>query len=262
MRSSFKGPISLGLLPLTAAGFFALSSQNLPPGFPYSDFPFPPAYEVHITPSACTRCGASSSGPRFQVNEGFDLKTMIGQVYEIDPMRVDVPDALNDGKKYDFALLLPKEENQKTINRLFQDSIEKQFHLSMAFESRLMDVYVLAAPEGRVPSLEVSEKRSVGGGMESGRLLLGQDPSKVPAPTNSLLKGISVSDASMEFVCRLLEQGLDRIVIDETHLRGHYSFQVGDAHDTDELRRRLREQIGLVLTPDRRNVKMLFVRPS
>jgi uncharacterized protein (TIGR03435 family) len=243
-----------------AGSFDALRSQAWPPGFPFPDFPFPPSYEVHITPSSCTHCGASWSGPRYQVNEGFDLKTMISKVYEIDPMRVDFPDAFNDGQRSDFALLLPREETQETINHLIKDGIERQFQLTITFEARPMEVYVLTAPNGQNPSLKPSPENSdEGGGIGSAHLgfskhSLGQ--------WDVSITGVGVQDETMEEVCRLLEKPLDRLVIDETQLKGRYGFEVHDAHTTDEFLQKLREQIGLVLTPDRRNVTMLVVRPT
>jgi uncharacterized protein (TIGR03435 family) len=266
MLSSFIGSISLALILLTTGGFFALEPQSPPPGFPFPNFPFPPSYEIHIVPSECTECGASWSGPRYQVNEGFDLKAMIAEVYEIDPIRIDLPDSLNDGKRYDFALLLPKEESQQTINHLIQDGIKGQFRLTIAFEVRPMDVYVLTAPNGRVPALKVSRENSNGGSagtltVEGNGKVRTEDPDEVSRSGFSIT-GISVSDSNMESVCRSLERALGRIVIDDTQLRGDYSFQVRDAHTMDQLLQKLRDRFGLVLTPDQRDVKILVVHSA
>ena len=75
---------------------------------------------------------------------------------------------------------------------------------------------------------------------------------------------IEVSTNTMEDFCLHLEDSLDRLVVDETHLKGRYSFAVRDdsIHSTDEFLQKLREQTGLVLAPDRRNVTMLVVRPT
>jgi uncharacterized protein (TIGR03435 family) len=63
--------------------------------------------------------------------------------------------------------------------------------------------------------------------------------------------------------CHLLEQGLDRLVVDETGLDGRYDIRLEDAQtSTAEFLERLRTELGFVLTPARRNVTMLVVRPS
>jgi uncharacterized protein (TIGR03435 family) len=62
--------------------------------------------------------------------------------------------------------------------------------------------------------------------------------------------------------CHLLEQGLDRLVVDETGLDG-YDIRLEDAQtSTAEFLERLRTELGFVLTPARRNVTMLVVPPS
>jgi uncharacterized protein (TIGR03435 family) len=130
-----------------------------------------------------------------------------------------------------------------------------------------MEVYVLTAPNGKSPSMKSSPEDShvstadlsvelTEGGKDSGEV-----SSNHPGAS---ITGISVSDMTMAELCRGLEQPLDRLVIDETQLRGRYSFAVRDEgiHTTDEFLRRLHDQLGLVLAPGRRNVVMLVVRPE
>lgn len=139
------------------------------------------------------------------MNEGFDLKTMIAHLYDLDSARMDFPDALDDGKQYDFALLLPKEETQEKINQLIKDRIERQLHVEMVFETRQVDVYVLTAPNGQVTALKVPAEDTIGGSSGSFTLegkLVG-DPSKISVTAGALLTGINISDASMEDFSRL-----------------------------------------------------------
>jgi hypothetical protein len=50
-------------------------------------------------------------------------------------------------------------------------------------------------------------------------------------------------------------------VIDETGLEGTYNLDVhGNAKNTEEFIRMLREQTGLVLTPDTRSIEILTLR--
>ena len=74
---------------------------------------------------------------------------------------------------------------------------------------------------------------------------------------------ISVSGGTIEDFCRQLETGLDRKVVDETHLTGHYDFEVARGDRTrDEFFDMLREQLGLAVTPEQRDVTMLVVRSN
>jgi uncharacterized protein (TIGR03435 family) len=93
-----------------------------------------------------------------------DFRSLIANAYKIYPSRIDLPDSLNDGRFYDYALFLPKEETRETMTRLIQDGIEKQFQLTITFETRLMDVYVLTAPNGkglgRNPIQEIEDRQT------------------------------------------------------------------------------------------------------
>ena len=238
-----------------------MSLQNQPSRF---EFPYPASYEVHISPSLCDRCGSSSRGPRFAVYKGFELKKMVATIYGMNPARVDFPDALNDGKQYDFAVSLPKDESDQTIERLVQEGIQKYFQLSITLETRETDVYVLTAPGGKGPAMKSSSASfaSLGGmNLREEQRDGVWDSSKIASKNGRSITAISVWDMSMEKLCGGLEAAFDRPVLDETHLKGNYSFQIrGDVHTTDEFLQKLREQAGLVLSADRREVTMLVVR--
>jgi uncharacterized protein (TIGR03435 family) len=75
--------------------------------------------------------------------------------------------------------------------------------------------------------------------------------------------GINSIDHSMtmEQLCQVLEGGLDRPIIDETHLSGTYALNVhSEAVSTRDFIRVLCDRLGLVVTPARRDVAMLVVR--
>jgi uncharacterized protein (TIGR03435 family) len=65
----------------------------------------------------------------------------------------------------------------------------------------------------------------------------------------------------MEAFGQMLEQGLDRPVVDETRLAGTFDFHVaGESASTAEFLQMLRDQFGLAVTPARREVVLLAVR--
>jgi uncharacterized protein (TIGR03435 family) len=233
---------------------------------------FPPSYEVHITSSA-TLGKTSTSAPDYWSVAGFDLKSIVAQAYGVDESRVDFRDAAAAGKRYDVALVLPQAEDHEAMMGRIQNALKQRFNLKIASEDEVMDVFVVTAPYGPGPGLRPAED-SMGGSIGSSGAVFALRKGQQPTPENIknaieqqrassgiTLGSISVSDGTLEDFCRELESGLDRKVVDETHLTGRYDFEVvrGD-RSRDEFFDILREQLGLALTPEKRLVPMLVVR--
>ena len=235
---------------------------------------FPPSYEVHIT-SSTTLGTTSTSAPDYWSVGGFDLKSIVAEAYGVDESRVDFRDAAAAGKRYDVALVLPQPEDHDAMMGRIQDALKQKFNLKIASEDEAMDVLVMTAPYGPGPKLRPAED-SMGGGFISSfgtsfALPKGQQPTpetiekaiEQQRASNgiAMLDNISVSGVTIEDFCKVLEKGLDRKVVDETHLTGHYDFNVVRGDRTrDGFFDMLREQLGLALTPEKRDVPMLVVR--
>jgi uncharacterized protein (TIGR03435 family) len=136
-----------------------------------------------------------------------------------------------------------------------------------------MEVYVLTAPHGLNPTATPLESgaRGISFGSMGVAVERGFTGPLTPESLAAFKKGgfagaisnVSASGATLAEFGQLLEQALDRFVVDETGLTGSYDLQVtGDARSTDEFLARLRDQLGLVLTAANRNVKMLVVRSA
>jgi uncharacterized protein (TIGR03435 family) len=234
----------------------------------------PPSYEVHISPSKSNGTDGSL-GPDFWVQRGFDLKTMISIVYEKDPSRVTVPRALDNGDKYDFVVVLPHEEDEKSIHQLVARAIERQFKVAAVVENEPAEVYVMTAIKGKTPPSK-TDNDSFGGGFTSasgfefslpaGTLRTPEAMKKaieelMKHPENTGISNISAGNTTMDQFRQDLERGLGRPVIDETGLEGVYDIEVhGDARNTDEFIRMLREETGLVLTSATRSIELLTLR--
>jgi len=64
-------------------------------------------------------------------------------------------------------------------------------------------------------------------------------------------------------LCRTLEMGLDRPVVDETHLTGVYDIEVHpSSSSTEDFFASLHEKLGLMISPEQRDVTFLAVRPK
>src|SRR5262245_5940712 len=68
---------------------------------PGSDFQkLPPSYDVHISATDMNlfKGTASSAGPDYWRRHGFTLRSVIAEVYVIEPSHIDLPSSLDGGK--------------------------------------------------------------------------------------------------------------------------------------------------------------------
>ena len=73
----------------------------------------------------------AASGLDYWSARGFDLKSLIAQVYDLDVSRVDFPDVDATRRRYDVAVVLPRKENEAEMKRLVQEAFQAQFKLSI-----------------------------------------------------------------------------------------------------------------------------------
>jgi uncharacterized protein (TIGR03435 family) len=235
---------------------------------------FPPSYEVHIT-SSTTLGTTSMSAPDYWSVGGCDLKSIVAQAYGVEESRVDLRDAAAAGKRYDVALVLPQPEDHDAMMGRIQDALKQKFNLKIASEDEAMDVFVVTAPYGPGPKLRPAEDAMGGGFISSFGTSFALPKGQQPTPETiekaieqrrassgfTMLDNFSASGVTIEDFCKMLEKGLDRKVVDETHLTGHYDFNVVKGDRTrDGFFDMLREQLGLAFTPERRDLPMLVVR--
>ena len=233
----------------------------------------PPSFEAQISPSK-TNGTDDSQGPDWWVLRGFTLKAAVARIYEKDPSRIILPDALQNGARYDFVLVPPHQMDPPAMRHLLQQAIGERFQVSATVEDRPADVYVMTALEGKTSRAKTGDA-SLGGGSIgwSSRQFVVDKPQGGGPPTPEMIRealsnlkfaamfAISAENSSMADFCRVLEDGLERPIIDETNLDGTYDLEVhGDARSTEEFLGMLRDQLGLVLTPEHRNIEMLVIR--
>jgi uncharacterized protein (TIGR03435 family) len=230
------------------------------------DIPF----EVKVEPS--TLDGDSSSidaGADHWEARGYDLKSLIAELFAMDARLVDVPEGLvAGGARYDVSLSAPVELDQDSMQRVLMKALNQSFGLTIQPEERTMDVYVLSAPQGAATGLKrhTFPRRS---GLKSlvsaddtaddagGRITyMGQDCSGVNSG------GITVEGGTIADFRRTLEPDLDRVLLDETGLRGSYDFKIGLYANQRQLFELMHVALGLVVTPEQRKVTVLSVRPA
>lgn len=218
--------------------------------------------EVRIQPTALPANSTSIdiAGDHWNAR-GFDLKTLISQIYDIDIRRIDFADDGTGDARYDVTLTLPREVDEDVMQRMLENALERKFGLTITPEKRSLDVYVLTAPNG--PGAGLHRHRA------GAAVLVADETTDDETQITFLGKncdgvssgGITASAGTLGEFRRTLEPDLDRLLIDETGLKGSYDFQIGNYSNEGELFKLLHEELGIVVTPAQRNLTVLTVRP-
>jgi uncharacterized protein (TIGR03435 family) len=208
--------------------------------------------EVTISPS--TFKGEPSSGtmqPNSFAARGFTLQQMVARLYKVTQSRVVMPASLDSKQRYDFALITPGPEDDAALDGRIEQAIRSRFGIAIGREKRLEDVYVMTAPHGPSPGMKM---------LPAAKVLPAPSSSSESSGVTVTTTSISANNAAMEDISQMLEQHLQRIVLDESGLNGRYEFEIkGIARGADSFLRALHDQLGLDLTPARREIEMVIV---
>lgn len=208
---------------------------------------FAPSWDVHITRTRAD--GPTNSivqAEHYWAVYGFGVKQIVSLVWRMRGNRVllDQTDDL-----YDVAVVPPHELSQEEIFKLVREALQRQLGLRMVTEKRSMEVTVLSAPKGKGPALHELPEPKVPEGM-------GAISGGGMGGSNRELSGDNVI---IDDFCELLERWEQAVVVDETNLKGHYSFHVkGDG----DLHKMLKEQCGLVISREKREIEVLRVESA
>jgi uncharacterized protein (TIGR03435 family) len=193
--------------------------------------------QVWIVPHNEHGAEVHSNAPNRWSLSGATLKRAIAEIFEVSPVRVDLPASLDNDKVYDFTVEFPAEGGR--MMRVLQEAVERQFGISITRENRLTDVYVLTAPNGAAKLVASPPSESHNARVVNGNLT-----------THAM---------SMPMLAQFLESPLvlSRAVLDETRLTGQYDINGnmirGGAIPT-------LQEFGLSVTPDRRTIEIIVVR--
>ena len=253
--ATVKDFIASNLVPLSAEPHRMPFADDHKPNFPPSD-------TVHISPSQGDSRGNFGSDT-FRSLQGTSLKEAIQDVYgNINPIRIHLPAALDNNKHYDFSLVLPAPESREKMNERFQQGIQDYFHLTARRENRQQDVYVVTTvPNHHPPQVKPDPHpgpytMASSSGIEYESTGGPDEPLSIDA-----LRGIAIQGTADEF-CHQLEFQLDRPVINETNLQGEYKFNIKPFYEKkNDFPERLRDQLGLIITPSQRVVEILVFEP-
>jgi uncharacterized protein (TIGR03435 family) len=228
---------------------------------------FSPSYAVHIAPAKDEFDGGNFSGMDYWSLQGYTVKHLLAEMLEVNPIRIDLPASIDTPAQYDFSIVLPKNEDRETQRSLIRQGAEDYFHLVAIRENRLRDVYVLTTSDKKPPA--AASDAFAGGGFSSstGFFEIGGPDGLLEDKPHSIeaVSDISTQGTVDEF-CHMLENDLDRPVINETKLDGRFDFQVRGGEfipgllPKHDFVQRLREQLGLVIAPAQRSVETVVYR--
>jgi uncharacterized protein (TIGR03435 family) len=208
----------------------------------------------------------TSAGPEYWTASGFTLRSVLARLFKAEESRVMLPGELDRDDRYDFALRLPAPEPQPAVEHRVRQGIERHFRISITRESREEDVYALTSSAGAHLARQRQNEDS-GGGVSTGSFefstMATEDvPTSVPGREQRASFGnMMMSGITMDDLCRMLEEMFGKPFVNETGLSGAYDVAVeGQFSTEDQFFSAMRGQLGLVVTPARRNLEVVVVR--
>jgi uncharacterized protein (TIGR03435 family) len=243
--------------------------QLEPPGPPptpantyqWPRLPFVPSRTVHILHSGMRSPQEpviNHAGPVFSAY-GFTLEDIIVRAWEGSRWHVDITPGLRDDARFDFLMVLPQQETRATCFGLLQSAIERHFAMDVKRERRTRDVYRLTNtnPLGRMLWRYPDPEPGTGFSRVVFSVFMGRSTDAPMFP----LEGFAAHSVPFTFLVNWFEEILGGQVIDETGLPGIYGFELKERVNTLEaLIQLLRDEAGLVITRERREIPTLIVR--
>jgi uncharacterized protein (TIGR03435 family) len=181
------------------------------------------------------------AAPNYWIAEGHELQSIIGMLYDFDPERIDFQDQELATERYDVAMVPPGDMGEKALTEAIRTALQRELGLLLIQDVRRRDVYIVTALDGAQVGTQETEDTGttihIGGG------------------------GIAMRSGTIGQFCSALERELDRPVIDESRLQGHYSIEVNRGMKTKgQFFEQLQNELGLLVSSGERDVTMLVVR--
>jgi uncharacterized protein (TIGR03435 family) len=237
-----------------------------PPPTPANTFKWPwlrfvPSRTVHVLYSELKppqRPVTNHSGPGLQAY-GYTLTEAVVHAWQGNQWHIDMVDGVDDGTRYDFYIQFAQNESFETFGQMWRAAIEQQFNISVTRETLPRDVWVARSTGHGGPMLRSYGEAEPGSGfaMASFNLVMNRPYDAPLFP----LEPFTVHSVPFFYLASWFEEFLGGQVIDETGLRGLYGFELTRAvADVDDLIELLRDQAGLSITREQRQMPTLVVR--
>ncbi len=201
----------------------------------------PPIFELSLRPATGPGRGATVGPGRLEYR-GFTLIQLFRPLYDTPETRLHLRTELPEDR-LDVRILSALNDRELVVEkRLLRQVLETMFGFTTRHEVIPIDVYVLSAPSPPGESL-------VKAAVEAGSWTTRSGP--------GMLEAIGLP---FEDLAGILEGMLGRPVIDEAGLAGYYDvhLRARDA-EPESIVEAVREQLGLELSPERRDIELLVV---
>jgi uncharacterized protein (TIGR03435 family) len=200
---------------------------------------------VLIRPAAPVAVSGTAPGGLNDKNGRYDaygetLRDILSNAYQIPENRVDAPEWCSK-VSYDFSIVTPQHgEDLRWL--LLKQALEAAFRLKLHEEMKETRVYVLRKLDGQHPKLRPASTQ-------------GKSWHWTPGKGEAEAIGASVG-----VIAHVAQVVLGEEVLDETGLTQRYDFDLKwDANQPTSLINAIREQLGLELVAERRNLAHLIV---
>jgi uncharacterized protein (TIGR03435 family) len=197
----------------------------------------PPLFEAFI------RSSNSDSGGLFPLpgeisGDGVAFLNLITVAYKTPSHRVISQVPQGEGR-YKVSVVAPR-GREELLYPMFRQMVESTFGIRTHRETRDMDVFVLRLRAERHPRLRPSPLRSAQHWFVSGKIHAERQP--------------------LSALTDVLENLLDRAVVDETGLEGEYDWEFSYNHaDEASVVKAVQDDLGLEMVPATRPVEVLVV---
>jgi len=229
--------------------------------YQWPQIPFVPSRTVHILHSGMRSPQEpviNYAGTVFSAY-GFTLEDIIVRAWEGNRWHVDITPGLRDDARFDFLMVLPQQEAVATCRGLLQSEIEQHFAVHVKRERRMRDVYRVTNtnPLGQMLRRYPDPEPGTCFSSLAFSVFMGRSKDAPMFP----LDAFAVHSVPFMFLVNWFEEILGGQVIDETGLRGIYGFELKERVNTPEaLIQVLRDEAGLVITREQREIPTLIVR--
>lgn len=192
-----------------------------------------PLFQVIIKPSNATTGGIFPQPGRITA-DGISLLAAVIAAHKTSYYRI-VSNLPQSSENYKISVVAPK-GREELLHPIFQQALAAAFDIRVRREKREMDVFVLAAPEGKTTSPV--------------------RPSQAKKPFAMFMRGqMRAEKQPLETLANHLESLLERPIVNETSLKEEYDWELPYSHvDMNILVTAVRERLGLELIKAKRPI--------
>jgi hypothetical protein len=143
-----------------------------------------PSETVHISPASTPNAGGNFAADDYLSLHSYTLRRFLAEVNDVNEVRIDLASELDDRRKYDFELVLPRAADRAAKREIMLRGGEEYFKITVMHENRACEVYVLTATDQTPPEYADSGKLgfhwSMSGGAYSCVVPLADDAEEFP----------------------------------------------------------------------------------